>query len=187
MFNLNTYNFLLKLFNGKLSDSHSRDTSTIKLKRALIWATNSIRKEKKPQGLVLKKPSWKIPSEIIKKGDNGHPFLFTVTIYKKTTTMANIMISEEQLQSLVNKIKPIQESKDGSYMAKQQLFVIATMAHEMWQALEEGEQLDDWMESKIAQAEQSVTSVVKAFFYDEITDDQKGMGTLNYDDLVIGN
>jgi len=97
------------------------------------------------------------------------------------------MISEEQLQSLVNKIKPIQESKDGSYMAKQQLFVIATMAHEMWQALEEGEQLDDWMESKIAQAEQSVTSVVKAFFYDEITDDQKGMGTLNYDDLVIGN
>jgi len=101
--------------------------------------------------------------------------------------MANIMISEEQLQSLVNKIKPIQESKDGSYMAKQQLFTIATMAHEMWQALEEGEQLDDWMESKIAQAEQSVTSVVKAFFYDEITDDQKGMGTLNYDDLVIGN
>jgi len=97
------------------------------------------------------------------------------------------MISEEQLQSLVNKIKPIQESKDGSYMAKQQLFTIATMAHEMWQALEEGEQLDDWMESKIAQAEQSVTSVVKAFFYDEITDDQKGMGTLNYDDLVIGN
>jgi hypothetical protein len=97
------------------------------------------------------------------------------------------MISEEQLARLVNKMKPINESRDGSYMAKQQLFTIATMAHEMWQALEDNEQLDDWMESKIAQAEQSVTSVVKAFFYDEITDDNKGMGRLNYDDLVIGN
>jgi hypothetical protein len=100
--------------------------------------------------------------------------------------MSNIMISEEQLARLVNKMKPVNESKDGSYMAKQQLFTIATMSHEMWQALEEGEQLDDWMESKIAQADQSVTSVVKAYFYDEITDDQKGMGMLNYDNLVIG-
>jgi len=97
------------------------------------------------------------------------------------------MISEEQLQRLVNKIKPINESKDGSYMAKQQLFTIATMAYKMWEALEEGEKLDDWMESKIAQSEQSITSVVKAFFYDEITDDQRGMGTLNFNDIIIGN
>ena len=83
--------------------------------------------------------------------------------------MVNIMISEEQLARLVNKMKPINESRDGSYMAKQQLFTIATMAHEMWQALEEGEQLDDWMESKISQADQSITSVVKAYFYDEVT------------------
>jgi hypothetical protein len=100
--------------------------------------------------------------------------------------MKNLMISEEQLQRLVSKLKPINENNNGSYMAKQQLFTIATMAYKMWEALEEGEQLDDWMESKIAQADQSVTSVVKAFFYDEITDDQKGMGSLNYDDLVIG-
>jgi hypothetical protein len=72
-------------------------------------------------------------------------------------------------------------------MAKQQLFTSATMAQKMWEQLEEGEQLDDWMETKIAQADQSITSVVKAYFYDEITDDQKGMGTLDYDDLVIGN
>ncbi len=101
--------------------------------------------------------------------------------------MSNIMISEKQLQKLVGKLKPVNESKDGSYMAKQQLFTIATMAQKMWEQLEEGEQLDDWMETKIAQADQSITSVVKAYFYDEITDDQKGMGRLDYDDLVIGN
>ena len=122
----------------------------------------------------------------LKRGPSGLLFLFYLLFMKKGHTMVNIMISEEQLARLVNKMKPVNESKDGSYMAKQQLFTIATMAHEMWQALEEGEQLDDWMESKISQADQSITSVVKAYFYDEITDDQKGMGMLNYDDLVIG-
>ncbi len=42
------------------------------------------------------------------------------------------------------------------------------------------------MESKIAQSEQSIVSVVKAYMYDEIVDDMKGMETLNYNDIVIG-
>jgi len=46
--------------------------------------------------------------------------------------------------------------------------------------------LDDWMESKIAQAEQSIVSVVKSYMYDEVVDDMKGMETLNYNDIVIG-
>ena len=100
--------------------------------------------------------------------------------------MANIVLTEEQLQRIINKLKPINEDADGNKMAKQQLFTIATLAYKMWESLEENGDMDDWMESKIAQAEQSITSVVKAYFYDEITDDQKGMGMLNYDDLVIG-
>jgi len=52
--------------------------------------------------------------------------------------------------------------------------------------MEEGEQLDDWMESKIAQSEQSVVSVVKSFMYDEAEEELKGMEKLNYDELVIG-
>jgi hypothetical protein len=56
----------------------------------------------------------------------------------------------------------------------------------MWEEMEDGEQLEDWMESKIAQAEQSVLSVVKTYMYDELVDDNKGMSTLNYDEIVIG-
>lgn len=97
--------------------------------------------------------------------------------------MANIVITEEQLKRLRKNLK---ENKDGSYMAKQQLFTIATLAYKMWEQLEEGEQLDDWMESKIAQADQGVTSVVKAYMYDDANDELRGMDTLNYDDLVIG-
>lgn len=94
--------------------------------------------------------------------------------------MKEIIITEKQLEYLVNNIKENHQS--GSYMAKQQLFTIALTAYKMWEEMEDGEQLEDWMESKIAQAEQSVTSVVKAFIYGEMTDGDN----LNLDDLVIG-
>jgi len=97
--------------------------------------------------------------------------------------MANIIITETQLKKLKNNLK---ENKDGSYMAKQQLFTIATLAYKMWEQMEDGEQIEDWMESKIAQAEQSVVSAVKAYMYDEVEDELRGMEKLNYDDLVIG-
>jgi hypothetical protein len=74
-------------------------------------------------------------------------------------------------------------------MAKQQLFTIATLAHAMWEKMEDGEQLEDWMESKISQAEQSIVGVVKTFMYDEFKDESKsndGMGKLNYDEIIIG-
>ena len=54
----------------------------------------------------------------------------------------DIIISEKQLETLVNGVKKrnIQEHGDeGSYMAKQQLFTIATLAHAMWEKMEQGE------------------------------------------------
>jgi hypothetical protein len=65
------------------------------------------------------------------------------------------------------------------------------MAEKMWEKMEENESetLDDWMESKIAQAEESISSVVKAYMYDEFADDDNeigGMNKLGYNDLIIG-
>ena len=97
--------------------------------------------------------------------------------------MANIVLTETQLNRLRSKLK---ENHKGSYMAKQQLFTIATVAYKMWEMMEDGEQIDDWMESKIAQAEQSVVAVVKAYMYDEVEDSLGGMEKLDYNDLVIG-
>lgn len=105
--------------------------------------------------------------------------------------MAKFIISQKQfdaiVESQIKESKSLKENKDGSYMAKQQLFVIATMAKAMWDKLEDGEQLEDWMESKIAQSEQGISAVVKAYLYDEMEDEVRGMDGLNYDDLVIGN
>jgi len=94
--------------------------------------------------------------------------------------MKRIIITEDQMKRLKTNLK---EDK-GSYMAKQQLFTIATLAYKMWEQMEDGEQLDDWMESKVAQVDQNITSVVKAYFYDEVEDNMKD---INLDDLVIGN
>jgi hypothetical protein len=102
--------------------------------------------------------------------------------------MAKVILTETQLKKLESQLKESEviEGKDGNYMTKQQLFIIATLAQKMWEIMEDNEELDDWMESKIAQAEQSLTSVVKAYMYDELTDDMKGMETLNYNEIVIG-
>jgi hypothetical protein len=105
--------------------------------------------------------------------------------------MKDIILTEKQLEKLVTKMKTIKEDEGrGSYMARQQIFTIAKLAEKMWEKMEEeGDvQLDDWMESKIAQAEQSITSVVKAYMYDELTGDKEigGMNKLGFDDLIIG-
>jgi hypothetical protein len=121
---------------------------------------------------------------------NSGGFLFYVIFIDKMN-MKDIILTEKQLEKLVTKMKTIKEDEGkGSYMAKQQLYVIAKMAEKMWERMEEegNEQLDDWMESKIAQAEQSITSVVKAYMYDELKDDEEvgGMNKLGFDDLIIG-
>jgi hypothetical protein len=114
-------------------------------------------------------------------------------IFINKNTMKDIILSEKQFEALVSKMKTLKEDhREGSYMARQQLYVIAKMAQTMWEKMEEeGEdvQLDDWMESKIAQAEESISSVVKAYMYDEFADDDNeigGMTKLGYNDLIIG-
>ena len=98
--------------------------------------------------------------------------------------MKKILITEQQLEEMVKLLK--EDHEEGSYMAKQQLFTIATLAYKMWEMMEEGEQLEDWMETKIAQSEQSITSVVKSFMYDEVEDRMKNGGGIDLDNLVIG-
>ena len=98
--------------------------------------------------------------------------------------MSKIIITEKQLEQMVRTLK--ENDHDGSYMAKQQLFTMATLCYKMWEMMEEGEQLEDWMESKIAQSEQSITSVVKSYMYDELEDRTKGPNGFNHNDLIIG-
>jgi hypothetical protein len=71
-------------------------------------------------------------------------------------------------------------------MAKQQLFTIATLAYKMWEMMDDGEQLEDWMETKIAQSEQSVLSVVKSYLYDEVDEKMKVKNGIDINNLIIG-
>jgi len=98
----------------------------------------------------------------------------------------NIIVTEEQLTKIINKLNE-SDTSEPNQMTKQQLFTIATLAYKMWEMLEEEDsKLEDWMESKIAQSEAAVVSVVKAFMYGETVEDIKGMDKLDYDNLVIG-
>jgi len=110
-------------------------------------------------------------------------FRYGLFINKK---MKEIKITERQLNSLVTKLS--EEKNEGSYMSKQQLFTIAVLAYKMWEEMDDNEQLEDWMESKIAQSEQSISSVVNSFLYNEMTDDNSNNpDKLDLGDLIIGN
>ena len=80
---------------------------------------------------------------------------------------------QEQIDRLkeimgVPKSPPIQEDHHkSSYMAKSQLFNIAKKSQSLHDRLEDNEELDDWMESKIAQMADNIDSVSNAFDYDE--------------------
>ena len=73
----------------------------------------------------------------------------------------------KELMGITNNVKPVNEGHSGSYMAKSQLFNIASKAQSMYDRLEKDEQLDDWMESKIAQMANNIDSVVNSFNHDE--------------------
>ena len=98
--------------------------------------------------------------------------------------MRKIIITEEQLEKMVRVLK--EDHTEGSYMAKQQLFTIATVAYKMWEMMEEWEQLEELMETKIAQSEQSIIAVVKSYLYDEAEERIKKNGEIDLDGLIIG-
>jgi hypothetical protein len=98
--------------------------------------------------------------------------------------MRKIIISEKQFENIVRDIK--ENDQDGSYMAKQQLFTIATLAYKMWEMMEDGEELEDWMETKVAQSEQSITAVVKSYMYNEVENKMNGANDIDFNDLIIG-
>jgi hypothetical protein len=89
--------------------------------------------------VVDRLPGW------AQKGTLVFPFFFLFVFIYKTITMSKIVITQEQLENLKKtlseNIKPINEDKDGNYMAKQQLFTLGTLALQMWEIMEDDEQL----------------------------------------------
>lgn len=97
--------------------------------------------------------------------------------------MANILITEEQLKKLKQKLV---ESKGKKNLTKQQLFTIATLAQKMWETMEDDADVEDWMERKITQAEIMMVDVVKAYMYEDTEDNMSTTSGIDFSDIVIG-
>ncbi len=61
-----------------------------------------------------------------------------------------------------------QELDYEGYMTKSQLYKIGEAALKLHDMIEDGENLPEWMQSKIAQAEQMIQSAYNAFKYDKV-------------------
>lgn len=86
-----------------------------------------------------------------------------------------LKLTESDLRRIVKRV--IKEGHGSSYMAKSQLFNIARKAQSMYDMLEKGEPLDDWMESHIAKMDSMMDSVSDSFTHDQHEEKQcpKGM------------
>lgn len=97
--------------------------------------------------------------------------------------MNNIIISEKQLDTLVNGVK--KNNMEVSNV-KHQLYLIHTMAHEMWDKMGDDENIDEWMESKLKQCEDNLKTVVQSYFHKDKDGDFNNPDKLDYTDLIIG-
>jgi len=89
------------------------------------------------------------------------------------------IIKEEWERSLVNEFHSEQTGFDGSvkgqdpeldfegYMSKGQLHTIAREALELLRQITDGENLPEWMQTKISQMEDNMNSVSNAYTYDK--------------------
>jgi hypothetical protein len=73
-------------------------------------------------------------------------------------------VSNKNIRKVLRQI--ISEGHGSSYMAKSQLYNIARKAQSMFNKLEKGQPLDDWMESHIAKMDSMMDSVNDSFTYD---------------------
>lgn len=73
----------------------------------------------------------------------------------------------QHLDHILEEISKHEHEDEPSYMAKPQLKTIAEAAHMLHEMVEEGERLDDWMETYISQAELMIMQVFKKFMYHE--------------------
>lgn len=101
--------------------------------------------------------------------------------------MANILITEDQLKLLVQKhgISEENHKEKDNKMLKQHLYTIATIAQKLYEVIGDDQEVEDWVHSKIAVADESMSAVAKNVMYGE-SEDIKGMDNLDMNDLIIG-
>lgn len=96
--------------------------------------------------------------------------------------MKKIIIKESQLNQIKNLLTEDKDKDKGS--VKDKLFIISTLAHEMFESLENEDEMEDWIKSKISQCEQDIINVIESYFHNETKSSPDIEEKLK--DLVIG-
>ena len=106
----------------------------------------------------------------------------TKILYIGNAGLLSQYIEKNNLQSYIVE----DETNCDNKMLKQQLFTIATISKKLFESIEDDQPVEDWVKSKVAVADELISTVAKKVMYNELNNDIKGFDTLNYDDLIIG-
>ena len=99
------------------------------------------------------------------------------TIQEEIIRVKELMLGVSETQTIKEcddmGVDMVEKDHDSSYMAKQQLYNISKKAQSVHDRLGNDEELEDWVESKIAQMSSSIDSVTNSFDYNEHNDDKE--------------
>jgi len=91
-----------------------------------------------------------------------------------------LIVTESQIKKIKEEIKGV-DTKE----TKDKLYVIATMAYNLWKTMDDNTEVESWVRTKVDDIEMNMRAVVRGHNSDDETD-SIGIASVNTDDLIIG-
>jgi len=102
--------------------------------------------------------------------------------------MKNYIVSENQFNKILHLIEDSFGLKNETDVdnIKQKLFTITTLSQKIWEIIDEEEEIDESLLTKLSECESIILDVAKAYLYNGMEGTEKKLKNIDFNDLIIG-
>jgi hypothetical protein len=102
--------------------------------------------------------------------------------------MKNYIVSENQFNKILHLIEDSFGLKNETDVdnIKQKLFTITTLSQKIWEMIDEEEEIDESLLTKLSECESIILDVAKAYLYNGMDGTEKKLKNIDFNDLIIG-
>jgi len=102
--------------------------------------------------------------------------------------MKNYIVSENQFNKILHLIEDSFGLKNETDVdnIKQKLFTITTLSQKIWEIIDEEEEIDESLLTKLSECESIILDVAKAYLYNGMDGTEKKLKNIDFNDLIIG-
>ena len=102
--------------------------------------------------------------------------------------MKNYIVSENQFNKILHLIEDNFGLKNESDVdnIKQKLFTITTLSQKIWEMIDEEEEIDESLLTKLSECESIILDVARAYLYKGMDGGDKKLKNIDFNELIIG-